>query len=328
MKIQTEFSRSLNLQLPLIVAPMFLVSNAEMLIAAAKNGAVGVIPSLNARSPEILKQTLNQVRESTKGAFGVNIIVQKTNIHAREHLKIAIDAGTPFFITSLGSPKEVIAEAHKIGAKVYCDVVNREMAKKVVDLGADGLIAVCSGAGGHAGPLTSSIFVPLLKQEFKVPVIAAGGVVDGRGMASMLALGADGVSVGTRFIASSEAKVTQGYKDAIINADCEDIVYTEKISGTPCSVIATDYVKKMGLHQNIIERWLSSNKQLRKYFKIFVQLRGMKLLEKAAHSPTYKDVWCAGQSAGLIHEVLPMKEIIENFFSTYQDCIRDLPVVN
>jgi nitronate monooxygenase len=307
---------------------MFLVSNEQMLIAAAENGAIGVAPSLNFRPSEKFERALKTIRAGTKKPFGVNIIVQKSNPFAKEHLKMALDAGTPFFITSLGSPKEVIEQAHKIGSKVYCDVVGTEHAKKAVDCGADGLIAVSSGAGGHAGAIASSILIPLLKRQFKIPVIAAGGVADGAGLCAMLALGADGVSVGTRFIASNEAPVHADYKKAIVDSGADDIVLTKKISGTPCTVINTPYVQKMGLDQNWLERVLVARPRLKKYIKMLIQYRGMKFLEGAAFQSTYKTVWCAGQSVELVDDIKPIKEILEDFVKTYDATLAALPRVN
>ncbi len=328
MKIETAFTKDLGIDLPILVAPMFLVSGPDMLIAAAEHGAIGAVPTLNFRTTDLLKEGFQKIRVGTKKPYGANLIVQKTNPYAKEHLKVCLDLGVPFYITSLGNPKEVITEAHKNGAKVYCDVTNMEFAQKVVDLGADGLIAVCAGAGGHAGEVTPIVFIPALKERFKIPVVAAGGVVGGKGMAAMLALGADAVSVGTRFIASKEAPVNNQYKEAIVKAKVEDIVYTEKISGTPCSVIQTPYVKKWGLKQNMFERFLSNNRSIRKYYKMLVQYRGMKLMDRAAQVPTYKDVWCAGQSSGLIHDVKPVGEILQTMIEEYSATVKILPKVD
>ncbi|MBN8554251.1 MAG: nitronate monooxygenase [Deltaproteobacteria bacterium] len=323
--IETSFTSLMKIRLPIIVAPMFLVSNEHMLVSAAENGAIGVVPSLNYRPSSKFAEALKNIRARTQKPFGVNLIVQKTNPYVKEHLKLSLDAGTPFFITSLGNPKEVITEAHKIGAKVFCDVVGSEHAKKAVDLGADGLIAVSSGAGGHAGPITASILIPLLKKKFKVPVIAAGGVADGAGLASMLALGADGVSVGTRFIASNESPVHEDYKNAILESGAEDIVMTKKISGTPCSVINTPYVQKMGLEQNWFEGMLSKNSKLKKYVKMLIQFRGMKFLEAAAFNSTYKSLWCAGQTVELVNEIKSIQSILEDFAKEYESAVKALP---
>lgn len=325
--LETDFSRLMKISLPIIVAPMFLVSNEEMLIESAEAGAIGVAPSLNFRPVDNFVAALKRIRSKTSKPYGINLIAQKTNPFLTEHLKICLDQGVPFFITSLGNPKQIIEEAHKNGAKVFCDVIGHEHAKKVVDLGADGLIAVCAGAGGHAGPTAASVLVPMLKREFKIPVVAAGGIVDGYGLASMLSLGASGVSVGTRFIASREAPVTEEYKQAILKAHAEDIVYTTRLSGTPCSVINTPFVQKMGTDQNWLEKKLNRSPRLKKYFKMLVQYRGMKLLEKAAFQNSYRSVWCAGQSSELIHDVKTIREILKDFLVSYEAARTSLPKV-
>ncbi len=230
----------------------------------------------------------------------------------------------PFYITSLGNPKEVIEEAHKYGAKVFCDVTNIKHAEKVFSLGADGIIAVGQGAGGHAGPDPLQILIPALKQKFKdLPIIAAGGISTGTGLHSILVLGADGASIGTKFIASDEAPVSQEYKEAIVNAKSEDIVMTEKLSGTPSSIINTAYAKKIGYSQNWFERLLSKNSKTKKYFKMLVQLKGMKKLEKSVKPGNYKNFWIAGKSVEFIDEILPIKEIINNFRNELKNSLKE-----
>ena len=303
---------------------MFLVSNVEMLVASSEAGAIGATPSLNWRPSSEFKKAINEIKSKTSKPVCVNIIVNKSNTRRFEDLKHSLDAGVDMFITSLGNPKHVIEDAHKNGAKVFCDVTNLEHAKKVRDLGADGLIAVGTGAGGHAGPITPFVLIPWLKSEIELPVIAAGGIANGETLAAALALGADGVSVGTRFIASKEAKVDQNYKQAIINANPEDIVMTTRISGTPATVINTEYVKKMGLELPWIVRKLKSNKLTKDLTSAAIHLMGMKNLEQAANKPTWKNVWSAGQTVGLIDDEVSCKEIIERFVKEYYETLERL----
>ena len=251
-------------------------------------------------------------RLNTNGNYGVNLIVQKTNPLYEEHLKICVDKKVPFYITSLGNPAQVIEKAHAYGAKVFCDVTNLEHAKKCFDVGCDGFIAVGQGAGGHAGPNPLQILIPALYRNFpQTPVIAAGGIASGEGILSMLALGAAGVSMGTRFIASVEASVNQEYKNAVVNAGMNDIVLTEKLSGTPCNIINTPFAKKIGYKQNWLERILSTNATTKKYFKMWVQISGMKKLEASIKPGNYQTLWCAGQSVELIEEITSCEVIIE-----------------
>ncbi|CAN5443873.1 nitronate monooxygenase [soil metagenome] len=314
--MQTKLTQSLSIDFPMIMAPMFLVTNKEMLVEGMKSGIAAAFPSLNYRNGDELEQLLEELNvEKSKlavnGTYGVNLIVQKTNPLYEKHLKVCVAKKVPFYITSLGSPAEVIKQAHSYGAKLFCDVTNLEHAQKCADLGCDGFIAVGQGAGGHAGPNSLQILVPALQHKFpNVPVIAAGGIADGAGILSMLILGAEGVSVGTRFIASAEATVSQAYKDAIVDSKMTDIVLTEKISGTPCTIINTPFAKKIGYKQNWFEKMLSNNSTTKKYFKMWVQISGMKKLEASVKPGNYNTLWCAGQSVELINDILPCGQII------------------
>jgi nitronate monooxygenase len=314
--MKTKLTQLLNIDFPMIMAPMFLVSNEAMVTAAMKSGIAGTFPSLNYRNEGELEKILDNLNEAKKntpnGTYGINLIVQKTNPLYEKHLKTCVDKKVPFYITSLGSPKEVIEKAHSYGAKVFCDVTNIEHAQKCFELGCDGFIAVGQGAGGHAGPNSLQILVPSLQRTFpNTPVISAGGIASGAGILSMLALGAEGVSVGTRFIASTEAPVNNEYKNAIVSSKMGDIVLTEKISGTPCTIINTPFAKKIGYKQNWLERTLSNNSRTKKYFKMWVQITGMKKLEQSVKPGNYQTLWCAGQSVELIDNIVSCKEIIE-----------------
>jgi nitronate monooxygenase len=329
----TSLTRLLNTRFPVIMAPMFLVSNEEMMKAAMRAGIAGAFPTLNFRREGELEAVLDNLNSfkgtGAAGTYGVNLIVQKTNPLYAKHLAVCVEKKVPFYITSLGSPKEVIEKAHAYGAKVFCDVTNIEHAKKAHDLGCDGFIAVGQGAGGHAGPYPLQVLVPALQKHFpNTPVIAAGGIASGKGILSMLALGAAGVSVGTRFIASAEAKVNDAYKNAIVDSGMDDIVMTTKISGTPCTIINTPYAKKIGYTQNWFEKMLSRNPQTKKWFKMLVQLRGMRRLERSVKKANYDTLWCAGQSVELIDEILPCEVIIERLVKETGEAFEELKGVS
>ena len=316
MTVKTALTDILNIDFPIIMAPMFLVSNLSMLEAGIESGIAAAFPSLNYRKDgelaALLDQLNNKLSADRKGTYGVNLIVQKSNPLYSKQLKVCVEKKVPFYITSLGNPKEVIDKAHSYGAKVFCDVTNIEHAKKVASLGCDGFIAVGQGAGGHAGPYPLQILIASLKNNFpEIPVIAAGGISSGSALLSVLASGAEGASIGTRFIACKEASVSDAYKNAIVDAKMSDIVLTEKLSGTPCTIINTSYAKKIGTKQNSFERLLSNNKTTKKYFKMLVQLKGMKNLEKSIKPGSYKTLWCAGQSVELIDEIQSCASIIE-----------------
>jgi nitronate monooxygenase len=303
---------------------MFLVSNEDIVVEAGEAGILGTFPALNYRSIEKYIDVVKTMRLRTKKPFGVNIIVNKSNVRQKQDLKYALEAGVNLFITSLGNPKEVIGEAHRNGAKVFCDVTNLEFARKVQDLGADGVIAVAAGAGGHAGPLSPFALIPWLKTKLEIPVIAAGGIASGEAIAAALCLGAAGVSVGTRFIASREAKVEEAYKNAIIEATPEDIVMTTKISGTPAAVIKTPFVEKNGLELNWAIQILKDHPMTKKWVTPLIHCLGMRALEKAAQTMTWKTVWSAGQSVGMVNEILSCREIVEKMIREFEEARETL----
>lgn len=291
---------------------MFLVSNEPMLIAATKSGIAAAIPALNYRSPELLREGIRRIKIEASGPIGINLIVNQSNFLLEEQLKISIEEKIDFFITSLGSPKMVIDAAHATGIKVFCDVTDAVYAKKVADLGADAVIAVNNRAGGHAGKIDQKTLIQSIKNEVSIPVISAGGIGCHQDLIQGIQDGADGFSVGSVFIASNEATVSDEYKQACVEYGAKDIVMTTKLSGTPCTVIQTPYVKEIGTEQTRLERFLNKNKRLKKWFKALTFYKGMKSLEKAAFSATYKSVWCAGPSIEHVHAVLPVSQIVAN----------------
>lgn len=328
MKIENILNKMLKIEFPIILAPMFLVSNMDMMKAGIRAGIMATFPTLNYRKEGELEKILDELNEYSKkykGSYGVNIIVQKSNPLSVEHTKICLNKKVPFFITSLGNPKEVIAGSHSYGGKVFCDVTNLMHAKICVDANCDGFIAVGQGAGGHAGPNPLQVLIPALKENFpNVPIVAAGGITNGVGLLSVQVLGASGVSIGTRFIASKEAGVNDNYKNAIVSAGMEDIVMTTKLSGTPCAVINNDSAKKIGYTQNWLEKFLSNNPQTKKWFKMLVQIRGMKKLEKSVLPNNYDSLWSAGKSSELIHDIISCEEIVDRIKKEYWQSLKDL----
>jgi nitronate monooxygenase len=317
-KIKAELCEILGIEFPVIMAPMFLVSNEKMIIEAVKAGITGAIPALNYRSTDELRKAIQHIKKEVQGPFGINLIVNESNLYYREQLKICCEEKIDFIITSLGSPEETIIEAHKVGIKVFCDVVNVKYAKKVEALGADAIIAVNKEAGGHSGNVSYKVLVPELIKACKIPVISAGGVGTGKGIREVLELGAAGLSIGSIFIATDEAGVSSEYKQAIVDYGAKDIVMTTKLSGTPCTIINTPYVQTIGTKQNWFERLLNKNKRLKKWVKAVIFFKGMKSLEKAAFSSTYKTVWCAGPSIEHVEKIQPIREIVERLKKDYE----------
>lgn len=301
----------LEIEHPVIMAPMFLVTNEAMCIEAMGAGIAACIPALNWRTVEQMDHGIKHIRRFSGGSLGINLIVNKSNPLYKKQLEVCVNNDIDFIITSLGKPDLVIEKAHKKGIKVFCDVVDAHYAKKVEALGADAVIAVNNKAGGHAGPLSPGDLIKTLNEETNIPVISAGGVGDHESYKEIMSYGAAGVSVGSIFIASEESDVSDDYKNACVDYGANDIVMSNKISGTPCTVIETPYVKKVGTKQNWLERILSRNKKLKKWVKMLTYVKGMKSVEKAAFSSTYKTVWVAGPSIEYTKSIKPLSDIVE-----------------
>ncbi|NRA91416.1 MAG: nitronate monooxygenase [Psychroserpens sp.] len=313
----TKLTTLLGIKYPIIQAPMFLVSNVAMVKEAMNSGIAGCIPALNYRTLDELRAAIKELKASKVegGSFGFNLIVNKSNIKYKGQLDVLCEEGCDFIITSLGSPEETINKAHAVGIKVFCDVTDLKFAKKVEGLGADAAIAVNNEAGGHRGNLSPEALIKQLNENLSIPVISAGGVGCKADIDKMLSYGAEGVSVGSPFIASEEANVTDEYKQACVDYGAKDIVMTERISGTPCTVINTPYVQKIGTKATWIENLLNKNRKLKKWVKMVRFSIGMKATENAAKKATYKTVWVAGPSIEHTKSILPVKDIVANLIS-------------
>lgn len=313
--MNTRLTRLLHIEHPIIMAPMFLVSNVNMAKAAAENGIACCIPALNYRNEQEFERALVELNKMGK-CYGINLIVNRSNIRLRKQLQLCVEYKVPFIITSLGKPEEVIRQCKPIGIKVFCDVSDMKYARKVAGYNPDGLIAVTNQAGGHLGSLSPGEFIPALVSLFPdLIIISAGGVGDHVGLMEKIHLGADGVSVGSIFIASVESPVSEEYKKACIQYGAKDIVCTTKLSGLPCTVINTPYVQKIGTRQNWFQSLINRNKRFKKWFKMLTYMRGMKVLRKAAFDATYQNVWCAGISIEHVHSIRPVKEIIKQLIA-------------
>ena len=295
MAALTDITRMLDIRYPIIAAPMFLVSNPEMMVAVGEAGGLGTMPALNARTTEAFREALRAVKARTNAPFGVNLILLG-NPRLREDLAVCLEERVPLLITSLGDPTEVIAAAHEAGTRVFCDVVNVRHAQKAKAAGADALVAVAHGAGGHAGTISSTVLVPWLKREVGLPVVAAGGLADGASLAASLALGAGAGYFGTRFIASTEAPVGDDFKQAICAASPEDIVYTPDVTGHPANFLKDSLAQWR-------ERGADGGSDLKKW----------------------RDVWSAGQTVGLIEATKPCAEIVADIMAEYEAVRAGLP---
>lgn len=315
--IRTTLSKMLGIRYPIIMAPMFLVSNVEMVLEACKVGITGAIPALNYRNDRTFRNALAELKDKAQGPFGINLIANKSNYRLKEQLQACLDHKVDYVITSLGNPKEIIQKCHDNGIKVFCDVIDEAYGKKVNELQPDGLIAVNSMAGGHAGNLESRELLARLKNISSLPIISAGGVGTGQQLLEKLKEGACGISMGSPFIATAESPVSQEYKEACVAYSAKDIVMTTKLSGTPCTVINTPFVQKSGTQQNFLESFLNKNRKFKKIAKMLTFYKGMRLLKKAAFNTTYQNVWCAGPSIEHVHQILPVRKVVEKLIREY-----------
>lgn len=312
--LRTKVSELFGIDYPVIGAPMFLVSNEKMVTAASNAGGLGTFPALNFRPIENYRKAIQDIKKSTTKPFGINIIVQKSNKFQNEHIDIAIEEDVPLIITSLGSPRAILEKVKGTKTKVFCDVIGLEHAQKVADLGAHGLIAVGSGAGGHGGDISLFALLPHLKKHIDLPLIAAGSISDGKGLLAALALGADAVYMGTRMIATHEAPVTEDYKNAIVAAEAEQIISTDRVDGFPGNFILTDSLKPL-LQANFVDNVLSQNARVKRWISL---LRASKALFGSPDQKiSYKNVFSAGHGVSAIDSLKSIEDVIVDTMNEY-----------
>lgn len=302
----------LGIDLPIIAAPMFLVSYPELVVAVSEAGGIGCFPSLNYRTPEQLREGLQEIRSKTKKPIGVNIILHKDhNPNWAKQFEIVMEMKVELVITSLGTPRTIAKEIKANGASLFCDVTTLKHANIVAKSGADALIAVAQGAGGHAGNITPFALIPYLKKETGLPIIAAGAISNGNQMAAALALGADAVYIGTKLIATNESRAQIEYKQMLIDSGPDEIVYTEKISGIPANWLAKSVNKSPDTMtdgpRKIVEGHAGGEQTMEQEYK------------------RWRDIWSAGQGVAQIENVRPAREVILEMASEYLDVVNKLP---
>lgn len=300
MYIWSEKAMLENLRIPVIVAPMFLVSGPELVISASKNGVIGSFPLLNARTPEILEEWLVQIKDELREKpWAVNFISHSTNKRFEIDLELIRKYKPPIVITSLGHPGRVLEVVHSYGGLVYSDVANVKHAKKAADTDVDGLILVCNGAGGHAGRLNPFAFLAAVKEFWNGTTILAGAISDGKDVLAARILGADFAYMGTRFIATNESTAPDQYKEMLIQSTMDDIVYTDAFSGVYANYLIPS-IEKEGIE-------LSSLKS-----KETVDLSHM------VDAKAWRDIWSAGHGVSTIHKIEPIADIINQLVEEYE----------
>ncbi|MEZ0368997.1 MAG: NAD(P)H-dependent flavin oxidoreductase [Candidatus Sericytochromatia bacterium] len=316
---ETRFTSQTGVRLPLICGPMYPCSNKELVAAVAAAGAMGVVQPLSMVFVygDDFREGLRWIRRQTDQPIGMNVLIEKSSKiyedRMRTWVQVAVEEGVKFYITSLGNPRWVVETVRPHGGIVYHDVTERRWALKALEADVDGLICVNERAGGHAGQRSARRLLADLKDLGK-PLICAGGVGDPASFAEMIALGYDGVQMGTRFIASTECAAHDDYKQAILQARAEDIQMTDKLSGTPCAIIQTPSVARMSLKAQGIEKFLLKHKRTKYLMRTYYALGSIwKLKQASLKGLSYKDVFQAGKSVDGINQVESAGEIVANF---------------
>lgn len=301
------------LAIPAIAAPMFLVSNPDLVVECCRAGIVGTFPALNQRTSEGYEAWLVEIRERLEriereegrkvAPFGVNLIVHRSNPRVEADLALTVAHKVPLVITSLGAVKELVGAVQAYGGLVFHDVINIRHARKAADAGVDGLIAVCAGAGGHAGLLSPFALIPEIRRFFDRTIILSGAMSTGRQIAAARLIGADLAYLGTRFIATRESTAPARFKDMIVASRAEDIVYTAAISG-----VAGNFLKPSIEVAGADIDLASASKQLE---------IGQSELR------AWKDVWSAGQGVGSIDDVPTTAELCARLMQEYRAALQE-----
>ncbi|MGB1349423.1 MAG: NAD(P)H-dependent flavin oxidoreductase [Flavobacteriaceae bacterium] len=296
-----------NLSLPVIAAPMFLISGPKLVIECCKNGIIGTFPALNQRTTEGFEKWIIEIKsaldlfekETGKKAapFGVNLIVHQTNPRVKADLEICIKHKVPIIITSLGAVPQLVGAIHSYGGLVFHDVIKKRHAEKAAEAGVDGLILVCAGAGGHAGTLNPMPFVAEIKKFFHKTILLSGCISNGKDIASALQMGADIAYMGTRFINTKESKAPEDYRKMIIESDANDIVYTAAISGVSANFLRPS-LEAMGITEEMLKRT--------KKIDFGKELSAMEKEAKA-----WSTIWSAGQGVTNISDNPTVKDLVD-----------------
>jgi nitronate monooxygenase len=320
MSLATTFTRQVGIEVPLIGGAMYPCSNPELVGAVSRAGGIGIVQpiSLVYVHKYDFTEGLRYIKQLAGGKpIGLNLLIEKSSQiyleRNRKWMLTALDEGVRFFITALGDPRWVVDLAKARGAVVYHDVTERKWAEKALKGGVDGLICVNARAGGHAGTLAPEALYASLK-DLKVPLICAGGIGSERRFVEALRLGYSGVQLGTRFIATTECKAHDDYKNAILKAEAEDIVLTRKITGVPVAVIRTDYIRRTGTEAGPIARRLLAMEKTKHLARMFYSIRSLWQLKRSLQQGSqYRDFFQAGKSVEDIDKIEPVDAIVRRF---------------
>lgn len=299
-----------NLMLPVIGSPLFIISNPDLVIAQCKAGIVGTFPALNARPAHVLDEWLTRINgelgehnakhpDRPAAPYAVNQIVHKSNERLMADIEVCVKHRVPILVTSLGARPEVNEAAHSYGGIVFHDVISNAFARKAIEKGADGLVAVAAGAGGHAGTTSPFALIQEIRAWWKGPLALSGAIATGDAILAAQAMGADLAYIGSAFIATTEANAAQGYKDMIVDSDAADIVYTNVISG-----VHGNYLKASMIQAGLDPDNLPVSDASKMNFG-------------EGRTRAWKDIWGAGQGIGAISGVVPAAELVARLQREY-----------
>ena len=295
------------LRLPVIAAPLFIVSNAKLVIEQCRAGVVGSFPSLNARPKELLDEWLTEIsnvvaNEPRAAPFAVNLIVHKSNDRLEHDLHACVHHRVPIVITSLGARSDVNEAVHSYGGLVLHDVVTIAHARKAIEKGADGLIAVAAGAGGHAGRLSPFALVQEIREWFDGPLALSGAIANGASVLAAEAMGADFAYVGSAFIATEEANATPEYKQGVVDGRAEDIVYTNYFTGVHGNYLRAS-IERAGLDPSRLPDSDASK---------------MDFGASGARAKPWRDIWGSGQGIGQIKAIASTSVLVDRLAREYE----------
>jgi len=303
-----------SMKLPAIAAPMFLVTSTAMVLASCRNGLMGCIPTVNARTPEILDGWLAELTAGLEQArsegikvapWSLGLITHRTNARLPADLELCLKYRPPLVITALGGPKPAIETVHSYGGLVFADVNTPEYARKAADAGVDGLVLVCSGAGGHTGQLPAAPFVDAVREFYDGIIVIGGAISSGSAIRSAQILGADLVYVGTRLIACEESAADARYKQMVVDATYKDLVMTNVITGAWSHKLRRS-LEAVGLDPDNLG-----------------VAKGFDLNYAEKQPKAWKDIWSAGQGVSSVKKIEPMAEIVASLHQEYAQAIRD-----
>lgn len=304
------------LRIPAIGAPLFLISRPELVIAQCKAGIVGSFPALNARPASLLGEWIAQIKEALaahdlahpnrpSAPFAVNQIVHRSNARLEEDLAVCEAHKVPIVITSLGARPEVNAAVHGWGGITLHDIINRTFARKAIEKGADGLIAVAAGAGGHAGTISPFALIAEIREWFDGPLALSGSIATGRAIRAATAMGADFAYIGSPFIATAEANAPDRYKEMVVAGRAEDIVYSDVFTGVWGNYLKPS-IAAAGLDPDALGGVAAATMDFDKRDKAGETVKA------------WRDVWGSGQGIGAIKSVQPVAELVERWVAEYR----------